>query len=359
MTQDSELPLHVQVRRGLTHLIEDYFEEGQPFWTETLLTERLQVSRITVRRALADLKSSGVLEGKAAKGTFVRKRRSAESSSVAFTTIGLVVNSRDSAFILDLLERLTALCRANNLKIRTYFTRFQDTVAEVCGYIEGSPREERLIMLGFSQEKTEEISQAFAELGYQGVLMDMLNPHTTWSYIGSDNEIGMRLGLEHLLSLGHRRIALLVSEPETAWTVQARIAAFERICHESGRPGDYPIVRCPRVPGLVSFEVAYQNMPRLMETNPTAIFAVSDSGAWAALRYLAEKGISVPGQMSVIGFDDERPSRFTTPALTTVAHPMDEIVAGAVRLLKENNATRRYLTPQLVVRQSAAPPPIT
>jgi len=106
-----------------------------------------------------------------------------------------------------------------------------------------------------------------------------------------------------------------------------------------------------------SYTKAYQIMPKVMELKPTAIFAFDDLGAWAALKWCAQHGLSVPNDVSVLGFANDKPSAFTHPALTTIAHPIAEIASTAVDLLTLRGKTRqtRLLQPSLVVRESTGP----
>jgi DNA-binding LacI/PurR family transcriptional regulator len=102
-------------------------------------------------------------------------------------------------------------------------------------------------------------------------------------------------------------------------------------------------------------------MPEIMamKPRPTAIFAMSDPGAWVAIKWCAENDIKVPDQISVLGFSNDRPSQFTYPALTTIAHPVAKIAQCAIQLLSKPGPQRvtRMLTPELVLRESTGPAP--
>jgi LacI family transcriptional regulator len=92
---------------------------------------------------------------------------------------------------------------------------------------------------------------------------------------------------------------------------------------------------------------------------PTAIFAFDDLGAWAALKWCSDNGLSVPKDISILGFANDKPSAFTHPALSTIAHPIAEIASTAVDLLTLRGETKqtRLLLPSLVVRESTGPVP--
>src|SRR5207245_568629 len=70
-----------------------------------------------------------------------------------------------------------------------------------------------------------------------------------------------------------------------------------------------------------TYTATYHVIEQVLEAGATAIFTASDSGAWSALKWLRDRGIEVPGQISVLGFDDEAPSRHTHPMLSSVGMP--------------------------------------
>jgi len=362
-----DLPLHAQVRRGLVDLIDRHFEDGQKFWTENILTEQLHVSRITVRRALHDLASAGLLDRRTAHGTFVRKRDGRAGASVApadtFRSVGVLVPHYSSGFLSELLEHIARECEAQGLRLRTYHLHQGDTPAGICAQMERPPREERLILLEADPKVTAGLTTALAEIGYRSVTLDVPDPDNPGgAHVGTDNAIGVRLAVEYLRRLGHRRIALLVNEPEEVPTVRERIAAFEAVCREQGVAEDCPVVRCGTRLWEDAFEASYRPLPALFAeetTAPTAVFATSDAGALATLRWLAARGVTVPAEVSVVGFDDERAARLATPALTTVAHPMADLAQEAVAMLRRPAQEGRValLAPTLTVRESTAPAP--
>ncbi len=95
-----------------------------------------------------------------------------------------------------------------------------------------------------------------------------------------------------------------------------------------------------------------------MDPRPTAVFALNDLMALGALRAAAEEGCSIPGDLSVVGYDDLEISRFSNPPLTTIAQPKKEVGMRAVNLLVERMSkksqppVRLVLPPELIVRRS-------
>lgn len=176
-----------------------------------------------------------------------------------------------------------------------------------------------------------------------------------------DNEGGATAVVRHLLALGHREFAF-VAGPRRNADAQARLRGYRMALRNGGLPhcGD----RVAR--GDFTEDGGWRAARALFAGNsrpPTALFAANDAMAVGALASLREAGISVPEQVSVVGFDDIPIARYTNPPLTTVHVAIDILGARAAALLRralaERTATsRREVVPaELVVRHSCGPPP--
>jgi LacI family transcriptional regulator len=168
-----------------------------------------------------------------------------------------------------------------------------------------------------------------------------------------DNEEGARLAIDHLLQLGHRRIAHITGNMNMP-SAKGRRTVFLNMMQDAGievRP-EYIVA------GRYNGETAAEAIAELMSLDkpPTAIFAGNDTIAVAAINALREHGLSIPSDISIVGFDDMPISRLLTPPLTTVRQPLIEIGKCAIRLLIELaegrpvDPTERLIAPELVVR---------
>ena len=172
-----------------------------------------------------------------------------------------------------------------------------------------------------------------------------------------DNEGGARAAVDHLLSLGHRRIALLVVD--TAWTSDAgRLAGYREAHAAAGIPVDERLVL--RMP--FHDPLAEQRIARLLEREaPSAIFAANNLLAEQAWRVLRARGLSLPTDISLVGFDDVQWTEMVSPGITTVAQPTIELGRRATELLlqrieRPGSPVRvELLEPRLVVRGSTGP----
>lgn len=195
----------------------------------------------------------------------------------------------------------------------------------------------------------------FVREGFPIVCLDRDVDSTSVPLVQVDNRLGARLATEHLLSLGHTRIAHVAGAPDLRIS-EERVAGYRETLARTGFEPD---------PGLVAVggftaEGGYKATKTLMGRGFSAVFAANDLSAIGVINALAENGWRVPEDVSVVGFDDLRLSAFTTPPLTTIHQPALEIAQRATQLLldlsrgKRVRKLRHLLAPELVVRRSTA-----
>lgn len=174
-----------------------------------------------------------------------------------------------------------------------------------------------------------------------------------------DNYRGARMATEHLLSLGHRRIAYF-SPWEKIACYQPRLDGFRDAMRGAGIEPEPDWIR---VTGFIPDWIALATKKVLALPNPpTAIFAGNDGSAALVLETARECGVSVPEQLSVMGFDDAPLASLTTPRLSTIRQPLLKIGETAASLLidqicgRDNKSAARpvLLAPELIVRGSTA-----
>jgi DNA-binding LacI/PurR family transcriptional regulator len=180
-----------------------------------------------------------------------------------------------------------------------------------------------------------------------------------------DNELGGRLAIEHLHSLGHRNIAF-IRGPKTLADSGPRWKGVRSFAESTGLELDSRlIVDLPESRDPISgFEDGYKLTEELITGRRpfTALLAFDDLTAFGAIRALTKAGIRVPEQCSVVGFDDVAASALYTPPLTTVRQPMETMGNIAVHIVvqgmnavlekKARGAVHRKIAPELVVRGS-------
>jgi len=171
---------------------------------------------------------------------------------------------------------------------------------------------------------------------------------------------GGRQATEHLLSLGHRRIGIITGPSDWCATID-RLAGYYAVLASAGMAVDPALT----VRADFTVEGGLQAARWLLDLPdpPTAIFALNDDMAVGTLRAAEERGLCVPEDISIIGFDDALFASYTTPALTSVRQPLRELGrAGVVLLFRKMQgpnieARRIELSTQLMVRRSTGPAP--
>lgn len=178
--------------------------------------------------------------------------------------------------------------------------------------------------------------------------------------VSADDEQAAARMTEHLVQLGHRRIGFVMGRPDHG-SSHERLAGYRSALAAAGVPFDPALVE----QGLFNFESGYSCARRLLSIDPppTAIFASNDHMAMGVLAAAHEKGVDVPGALSVAGFDDTPMARFAWPALTTVRQPITQVARLATEVLLEllrgaEEPDQRYvLHSDLVRRASTGPAP--
>jgi len=177
------------------------------------------------------------------------------------------------------------------------------------------------------------------------------------SFVTPDHSAGALAVTRHLIELGHRRIAF-TPRPELGATSRDRLASYKQALAEAEIPFEEDLLAfTSTVPGH-----DYQAMDKLLDlpNPPTAVFAIHDTVAMECLRAATDRGLRVPEDLAIAGFDDWRASLTTQPPLTTVHPPLSDVGFQATKILLARVADRSLppervtLPVELIVRQSTA-----
>jgi len=189
--------------------------------------------------------------------------------------------------------------------------------------------------------------KAVQEAGIAVVLVASGKPAPDMCAISINNFEASRSMTRHLLDLGHKRIAFINGHPNQTATGQ-RFHGYVEAMTEAGLSVDADQV----AQGYFTYRSGLEAAEKLLNgPRPTAIFASNDDMAAATMAVAHRKGLDVPGDLSVAGFDDTPLATTVWPELTTIHQPIAEMAREAVRLLVEQIRGRRSGTaPQVVHR---------
>ena len=380
LSRDGTEPLHAQLTRSLRNLIVRHYADGEPFYPEQELCMKLDVSMGTLRHALARLVEEGLLERHRGKGTIVKRKRL--DSLLGFQVV-MLVNTYDSFFNRVLMREIAHQCRIRNMPLDVINLEQDKSAMQVldaCLARRGIEYHRRVrstakdgrpvlgfIFLSLLPDFTYDLYRATESRGAPSVNIDTWIAGYPGSQIVADNRKGMEQGMNYLVSLGHKRITLLLSEQAWHPNIAERIGVFRESVKKHGLHG--AIVETEPIPETwdelrLPLESSYDwrvnddVAKSVLATNPTAVFAVSDIGACMLMKRLQMAGKKIPDDISVMGFNDEGICRMVYPELTSIAQPFEEMSEKTVQLLArpEREAQHHILAPRLIARNSTASP---
>jgi LacI family transcriptional regulator len=344
-------PRHLRVRQLLRKVILEEFENGQKFYTERALIEKLKFSQPTIHRALNDLVGEGYLVPLPRRGFFVRR-------VIENRYIGFISPPRSSSLGDWRLEAIAEVCSEKNYPLHIYHLQRDERPEQLVLRIRQKPTEERLLMTGFKTETTLELDSKLREQGFETIVLGGVPDHFPGNAISLDHAAEARIVLDHLIGLGHRRILFMVNEPRQLLTTSRRANMIERALQEREMP-ESKLIYCDTAMWDSSYEAAYQEMHKVMAMNPqpTAVVPLSGAGCWAVLRYLVEHKIKVPDEISIFCFDPIPGNDLLVIPLTGLSYSQFDQAEQAVDLLWQERRERLHhlIIPELQIGASTGP----
>jgi LacI family transcriptional regulator len=269
-------------------------------------------------------------------------------------TVGVLIPSSINPFFAELTRGIEDYCHGAGYCV--FLCNSDDDPRRQRNYLRVllEKRVDGLIVA--SAGDTAALAEGLARTAIPLVVLDRPVPGVSASQVSIDHETGAYLATRHLLDAGHRAIAC-VRGPKGLEVSEARLAGWSRALTEAGvKPNIRWVVQ-----GDFSSASGYRAGLKLLEAQRvSAVFACNDLMAIGVLRAAAERGVSVPEQLSVVGFDDIELGRYVYPALTTVGGSIRGLGETAAQVLIEairsdEPATRTVsVTPRLFLRESTA-----
>lgn len=320
------------------------------------------VSKSTVSRALADSplvneKTKNIIKRIASEHDYrvnvaARNFRSKESLRVAVLLPAALDAdwSTSDPFFLELIAELAVALDDHGHQL--LLTRTTPQPLEWIEEFVHSRQADGIILIGQGSEH-EAINRLAERYRAISVWGTKIEEDQAYPVVGTDNVLGGQRATQHLLETGRRRIVFL-SHRETPETEQ-RFAGYRRAHEEAGIEVDRTLA--PDNPH--NRGDAHQTIEALLESNTQfdAVFAVSDSIAIGVIRWLLGKGIKVPEDVAVVGYDDIQLASYVTPSLTTIHQNRSVgakiLVDNLLEALDGHNPEKIMLDPQLIIRESS------
>lgn len=309
----------------------------------------------TVQRAIGALIGDGTLTAHTGRGTFVRSGSSAGAGRAAgapraLRTLGIILNQTKTSSDPGLrwvYQSIHAGVRSAARKFRlvtfdTHGETPEDLVAseaDALDFLERGSLAGALLFPG-AGPATEPQMRRIQALGIPLVMVDRHPDTISCDFVGVDNAYGARQAVDYLISLGHRRIAFLAPD-ENVTSIKERRNGYRSALERGRIPADErlefrpPYQACLTTAGLDGELAQIANRIKLMADRPTALFSVNDFMAHHMIRLLAQAGMQVPEDISVIGFDDIDGNSSEPLFLTTMRQSFDALGERAAQLLLE------------------------
>lgn len=323
---------------------------GAKMPSEWALSRQYGVSRTTVRSALAELTSAGLVVRQQGRGTFVHAQagsRLAAPQAIAVTVAVVLASQRLHNPIMQAIIARFVSVLDPRARIQLYHHDFLKPAIYV-----GNGADLVIVDGWFSDEAITALREHCPHV----LLVNRV--HRKVPFVCIDNRRGGELMAEHVLARGHRRIGILHYGAEgTEEEFMLRLHGIRHVLHAAGVEPEEAALQLHNQRAFTP----YQAVELLMRRNPdlTVLVCITDGLALSALEMLGEVGIAVPERLSLMGFDDLSACRYTMPALTTIRHPVDDLgdaLAAAVlnRIDGQPMAGDRPIKPQVVTRASVA-----
>ena len=322
------------------------------------------VSRTTVSLVLNKVPGSGIPEATRRKvfeaaerlnyhpNVSGRRLASGRTCTIAFVIHQSADIAAADLFLPEVLRGLNASLSASD-----YHILFEpvDPEREISGYsnliYEGHV--DGIILSGPQLEEPEAVTLCEQHLPI--VVTGQLPGHDV-PYVDADNYEGARLATSHLIGLGHQRIGMITNAPLTYLASRQRFWGYQDAILGADLDYEPEIIR----EGCFTGESGFQDMNELLEMDntPSAVFVASDVVAFGAMQAIKYRGMSIPDDLAIVGFDDVSLTRYVEPHLTTVKLPAYQIgyQSGKMCLKQiETNGNEKFgklLSTELIVRDS-------
>lgn len=272
--------------------------------------------------------------------------------------IEIVFQALDSLWALEIIRGVEQVVRPHALTATV--TEMHGRLVPDKGWVRHVLLRRPMGVIGVSAQLT---AAQHAQLASRAIPVVTLDPSGEPAHrgpsVGAMNWNGGLAAARHLLELGHRRIAM-INGPREFVCCRARLDGYRAALDAAGVPVDPDLLRV--APLYVEGGLAQARDLLGLPNPPTAIFTANDLQALGVYEAAREKGLRIPQELSVVGFDDLAFVRWIGPPLTTVRQPLMQMGATAAELIMELAVGRApaheriELPTTLVVRQSTAPP---
>lgn len=350
-----DIPKYELVKNYIKHLLMDgTVSFGEKLPSEYELIAKFNVSRHTIRKAFAELSNTGYIYKKQGMGTFSKYKQS-ESPKQVIAVLSTFISSFVFPSIISGIEEILSEAGYMMLLSNTNNTKDKEAqlIKRILEYkVAGMIIEPSESAIGNTNLK---LFQGIKERNIPTVFINAVYENISNSYVLLDDLKGGLIAAEYLIHLGHRRIASIMKTDDKQGIdrTNGMIAAMRK----------YNVLTHPELIKSYDthsmYEAPYILAQALIrnEDRPTAIFCYNDQCALMVIQAIYDSGLSVPEDISVVGYDDSLELMQGNMKLTTVSHPKKEMGKQAAGFLigildGRLDSPQRIFQPELIVRNS-------
>jgi LacI family transcriptional regulator len=270
-------------------------------------------------------------------------------------TVGMMIPNNSNPYFAEIIRGIEDACFAAGFNV--ILCNSDDDPHKQAAYVRVLSEKQVDGLIVLSSGGDPELLDTLRSANMPQVVVDREIDDLAADLVEVNHELGGRMATEHLLSLGHRRIACIAGPAELS-SARQRVQGYRAALRDAGLAIDEQLLAA----GDFTAEAGHAAMQALLalERRPTAVFASNDLMAIGAVCAAAQQGLQVPRQLSVIGYDDIALAAYSNPPLSTVAQPKQRTGELAAQLLLQRIADsgrplqREILQPTLCLRQSTA-----
>lgn len=261
--------------------------------------------------------------------------------------IGVVLPNLTNPFFSAMMQRMDD-CKADDVDLCFIATSSTDFKYNIQHLVE---RGIDGLIIGRYVNDPHQLNDYLSKHHVPYVLLDQSEDHGYTDIIRTNEIEGGQTAARHLIDLGHQQLAI-IQPHELMANMKDRVKGFEHTCQSHQLPA--PVRICTELSKAGGRDIA----TKLVEHHVTGVFAINDELAIGCIRGLTECGKSVPDDLSVVGYDDIDMAGYMTPALTTIAQSVDDIVHISLQLITDKINDRPHenkrveLPTQLIQRET-------
>lgn len=299
------------------------------------IARRAGVSKATVSRVLnnkpdVDAAKRERILGIIRETGYVPRLAAVSLATGRTNLIGLLAPSLSRPWSLEVIQGISEAIESTAYELVLYTTSLDERNQELFARALSNGLTDGLLIM-LPRNSTGYLSQ-LEHQGFPTVLIDHRGVPSSLPTVTAANTDGAYAAIHHLLTLGHQRIGIITGIMDFGCS-RDRLEGYKKALQDAGIAPDPYLIKYGDFSESTGYALAEQWLRDSTSQRPTAIFASNDAMAFGVLRAARSAGISVPGDLAVVGFDDVPGAAQIHPALTTVRQPLRDMGRRAVEML--------------------------